>query len=219
MLLVKHARAFFSRFLLSRNYKIQIVARVGRKSAALLSGLMEASYPHFFIGRGFNCSIFWCLSRGFKNYHSEASRHLGSRRIELSSKSSILEDEFWKKNTYSCEQVAHVLKLWYLESSSPNFLGRFLRRTPYMGGHLGRIYPREWGGCTTILPQQQPLESVSPPQQGRGLVVRPCLIAPHTQRGTCRGQGTRGGPGQEKRWPQRPELPGAPMAPPNLVNW
>ena len=40
---------FFSRFLLSRNYKIQIVARVGRKSAVALSGIMEASYPHFFI--------------------------------------------------------------------------------------------------------------------------------------------------------------------------
>ncbi len=47
---------FFSRFLLSRNYKIQIVARVGRKSAALLSGLMEAPYSRFFIGRGFDCS-------------------------------------------------------------------------------------------------------------------------------------------------------------------
>ena len=35
------------------NYKIQMVAHVGRKSAALLSGLMEASYSHFFIGRGF----------------------------------------------------------------------------------------------------------------------------------------------------------------------
>jgi hypothetical protein len=44
---------FFSRFLLSRNYKIQIVARVGRKSVVVLSGAMEASYPHFFIGRDF----------------------------------------------------------------------------------------------------------------------------------------------------------------------
>ena len=30
-----------------------MVARVGRKSAALLSGIMEASYSHFFIGQGF----------------------------------------------------------------------------------------------------------------------------------------------------------------------
>jgi len=77
---------FFSRFLLSRNYKIQIVAHVGRKSVVVLSGIMEASYSHFFIGQGFNCSrsIFWCLSRSLKNYHSEASRHLESRRIGLS---------------------------------------------------------------------------------------------------------------------------------------
>ena len=47
---------FFSRFLESRNYKIQIVARVGRKSAVALSGIMEASYSHFFIGRGFESS-------------------------------------------------------------------------------------------------------------------------------------------------------------------
>ncbi len=53
MLLFKHACDFFSRFLVSRKYKIQIVARVGRRSAVVLSGLMEASYSHFFIGRGF----------------------------------------------------------------------------------------------------------------------------------------------------------------------
>ena len=45
---------FFGRFLGSRNYKIQIVARVGRKSAVVLSGVMEASYSRFFIGRGFD---------------------------------------------------------------------------------------------------------------------------------------------------------------------
>ncbi len=53
MLLFEHARVFFSRFLESRNYKIQVVARVGRKSAVALPGLTEASYPHFFIGQGF----------------------------------------------------------------------------------------------------------------------------------------------------------------------
>jgi hypothetical protein len=31
------------RFLESRNYKIQIVARVGRKSVVALSGIMEAN--------------------------------------------------------------------------------------------------------------------------------------------------------------------------------
>ena len=55
MLLFKHACDFFSRFLESRNYKIQIVARVGRKSAVVLPGLMEASYSHFFVGQGFDC--------------------------------------------------------------------------------------------------------------------------------------------------------------------
>ena len=42
---------FFPRFLGSGKYKIQIVARVGRKSAVVLSGTTEASYSHFFIGR------------------------------------------------------------------------------------------------------------------------------------------------------------------------
>ncbi len=45
---------FFSRFLLSRNYKIQIVARVGGKSAVAPSGLTEASHSRFFIGLGFD---------------------------------------------------------------------------------------------------------------------------------------------------------------------
>ena len=47
---------FFPGFLLSRNYKIQIVVHVERKSAVVLSGLMEASYSHFFIGLDFDCS-------------------------------------------------------------------------------------------------------------------------------------------------------------------
>ena len=55
MLLFKHARVFFPGFLLSRNYKIQIVARVGRKSAVVLSGLTEASggflLPFFYRAR------------------------------------------------------------------------------------------------------------------------------------------------------------------------
>ncbi len=55
MVLFNMYGVFFWRFLLSRNYKIQIVARVGRKSAVVPSGIMEASYPHFFIGLGFDC--------------------------------------------------------------------------------------------------------------------------------------------------------------------
>ena len=53
MVLFNMYGVFFRRFLESRNYKIQIVARVGRKSAVALSGLMEASYPRFFITIGF----------------------------------------------------------------------------------------------------------------------------------------------------------------------
>ena len=44
---------FFSRFLESRNYKIQRVARVGRKSAVAPSGVTEASHSRFFVGLGF----------------------------------------------------------------------------------------------------------------------------------------------------------------------
>jgi len=54
MLLFEHARAFFSGFLISRNYKIQIVAHVGRKSAVVLSGIMEASYSRFYRGIDFD---------------------------------------------------------------------------------------------------------------------------------------------------------------------
>ncbi len=53
MVLFNMYGVFLWRFLGSRKYKIQIVARVGRKSAVALSGLTEASYPQFFIGRGF----------------------------------------------------------------------------------------------------------------------------------------------------------------------
>ena len=55
MLLFEHARVFFPRFLESRKYEIQVVAHVGRKSAVALSGIMEASYSHFFITIDFDC--------------------------------------------------------------------------------------------------------------------------------------------------------------------
>ncbi len=54
MVLFNTYGVFFWRFLESRNHKIQVVARVGRKSAVAPSGSMEASYPHFFVGRGFD---------------------------------------------------------------------------------------------------------------------------------------------------------------------
>ncbi len=56
MVLFNMYGVFFWRFLGSRNYKIQIVARVGRKSAVVLSGTTEASYPLFFVGIDFDCS-------------------------------------------------------------------------------------------------------------------------------------------------------------------
>ena len=61
MVLFNMYGVFFSRFLESRNYKIQVVAHVGRKSAVVLSGRSEASYPHFFIGRGFDWSRYHFL--------------------------------------------------------------------------------------------------------------------------------------------------------------
>ncbi len=56
MQVIQPCTCFFSRFLESRKYKIQIVARVGRKSAVVLSGTMESSYPRFFIGIDFSTS-------------------------------------------------------------------------------------------------------------------------------------------------------------------
>ena len=56
MVLFNMYGVFFWRFLESRNYKIQIGVQVGRKSVVALSGIMEASYSHFFIGIDFNCA-------------------------------------------------------------------------------------------------------------------------------------------------------------------
>ena len=53
MVSFERARDFFWRFLESRNYKIQVVARVGRKSAVVLPGIMEASCSRFFVGLDF----------------------------------------------------------------------------------------------------------------------------------------------------------------------
>ena len=63
MVVIITCTRFFSRFLGSRKYKIQVVARVGRKSAVVLSGLMEASYSHFYRGIDFDCSLNRNLSR------------------------------------------------------------------------------------------------------------------------------------------------------------
>jgi len=44
---------FFLRFLVPRNYKIQKVVHVERKSVVLPSGCLEASWRHFFIRQSF----------------------------------------------------------------------------------------------------------------------------------------------------------------------
>jgi len=114
MLLFKHACAFFSRFLLSRNYKIQIVARVGRKSVVVLSGAMEASYPHFFIGRDFDCS------RQSSRIHFPPLRSKGGK--------SILEK--WSRESG--------------KEKGPGQLKRMLRIYPtYYGDQLTRLYSRK----------------------------------------------------------------------------
>jgi hypothetical protein len=53
MVSLQRARVFFRGFLGSRNYKIQIVAHVGRKSAVVPSGVMEASCSIFLSGHRF----------------------------------------------------------------------------------------------------------------------------------------------------------------------
>ena len=81
------ATDLFGRFLASRNYKIQMVVHVERKSVVLLSGCLEASRRRFFIliiVRVHEPTFYW-LSTSLKNCHPEASRHLGGRRIEFSS--------------------------------------------------------------------------------------------------------------------------------------
>ena len=99
---------FFSRFLLSRNCKIQIVARVGRKSAVALSGITEASYSHFFIGRGFDCqrALLENVKLGrFVPMRLQSPREWKNRtRLDEYYFFYCLippEDDFWKKNVYS----------------------------------------------------------------------------------------------------------------------
>ncbi len=102
---------FFSRFLGSRKYKIQIVAHVGRKSAVVLSGTMEASYPHFFIGIDFNLvnnrNLSLCKNEGRKPPSSlRVRRPTSSRRGLLSESCTSSIRGTWKKNRWSCEITA-----------------------------------------------------------------------------------------------------------------
>ena len=104
MLLFEHARVFFSRFLLSRKYKIQIVAHVGRKSAVVLSGLTEASYSHFFVGIDFNCALLENVRPGKLILIRLQSPREWKNRTRLDEHYFFyylipLEDDFWKKNS------------------------------------------------------------------------------------------------------------------------
>ncbi len=95
MVLFKHARDFFWISVLWRNYKVQVVARGGRKSAVVLSGTMEASYPRFFIGIDFN---------RFSRIHFPPLRSKGGK--------SILE----KTVRRSSENLEEVPRIWEGES-------------------------------------------------------------------------------------------------------
>ena len=107
-------RFFFPRFLLSRKYKIQIAARVGRKSAVALSGTTEASCPLFFIGQGFESrrALLENVKLGkFVPIRLRSPREWKNRtRLDEYYFFYYLippEDDFWKKNMYSCEQVVN----------------------------------------------------------------------------------------------------------------
>ncbi len=96
---------FFGGFLESRKYKIQIVAHVGRKSAVELSGTMEASYSHFFIGQGFESqrALLENVEPGeFILIRLQSPREWKNRtRLDENYFFYYLippEDDFWKKN-------------------------------------------------------------------------------------------------------------------------
>ena len=108
MLLFKHACDFFRLFPESRNYKIQIVARVGRKSTVVPSGSMEASYSHFFIGRGFDCqrALLENVKLGKLVLIGLQSPREWKNRTRLDEYYFFYYlippgDDFWKKNMYS----------------------------------------------------------------------------------------------------------------------
>ncbi len=105
---------FFSRFLESRNYKIQIVARVGRRSAVAPSGLTEASDPHFFIGLGFDCrrALLENVEPGTFVLTRLRSPREWKNRTRLDEYYSFYylippEEDFWKKNS-GCVKVSQV---------------------------------------------------------------------------------------------------------------
>ena len=94
------------RFLVSRNYKIQRVAHVERKSVVVLSGVTEASYPHFFIGLVSDCSRYYFLFLQKLPLRSlqtlwEYQNRLLLEEFYTFDEAIPPEDDFWKKNTHA----------------------------------------------------------------------------------------------------------------------
>ena len=115
MVLFNMYGVFFSRFLESRKYKIQIVAQVGRKSAVVLSGLTEASYSHFFVGIDFNCALLENVRLGKLVLIRLRSPREWKNRTRLDEHCFFYcpippEDDSWKKNVHSCKQVVDANK-------------------------------------------------------------------------------------------------------------
>ncbi len=82
-----------------------MVAHVGRKSAVVLSGTTEASYPHFFIGIGFDSALLENVKLGtFVRIRLRSPREWKNRtRLEkIYTIDEVIspEDDFWKKNMY-----------------------------------------------------------------------------------------------------------------------
>ena len=107
MWIVHMTSVFFWRFLESRNHKIQVVARVGRKSAVAPSGTTEASYPHFFVGQGFESgrALLETVKLGKLVLTRLQSPREWKNRTRLDEHYSFYclippEVDFWKKNMY-----------------------------------------------------------------------------------------------------------------------
>ncbi len=127
MLSFKHARVFFWRFLESRNYKSQIVAHVGRKSAVAPSGTTEASCSRFFIGLDFRESTSTTRKRQARKLYpnktpitSGVEESNSPRRALLLLLSNSSGGRFLKKKTCSpCKLVVSVNETLLITSISP----------------------------------------------------------------------------------------------------
>ncbi len=148
-MLFKHARDFFWIFVLWRKYKVQVVARVERKSAVVLSGTVEASYPHFFVGIDFD---------RFSRIHFPPLRSKGGKSIlEKWSRGNSSKGGTSKKNRQSGKISAwknitnKVINLHATPFQNiSKFTGNTSRNTSKstsktnqirLGGHGGGAYP------------------------------------------------------------------------------